>query len=151
MEKVIRSFTKKDAKKVAKIFLRHPKINKVFVFGSISRGECGNDIDIILTTKRDTFEKYFLLIKKNSEKFIKHYQSKSVRFLSAVDVLYDGVSFTFSLIKKSCGTELDYIDVFIFPDNWKEELKYLQKKFSHSDKNFMENIARDSIEIEIKN
>lgn len=49
-EKKVASVTKEKAHRVAQIFLEHPSISAVELFGSTMRKGCGRDLDIILVS-----------------------------------------------------------------------------------------------------
>jgi hypothetical protein len=47
-------------------------------------------------------------------------------------------------LEDGTGVKPDKLDIFLLPPNWRERLSELQELGSHSDPNFMQNIARDA-------
>lgn len=130
-------------------------IDSVEIFGSVARGEAkpGSDIDLIV---------------------VPHYSHIAATWATLVGHQCDGVSYASAtprneVFRRIFDVDLDTppfayrweaargmlglpdaslaarVDVFVFPPDWRNKLDELQLILSHTDPEFMQNIARDAL------
>lgn len=145
-------FSFEEAKVLGDYFILHPLIERVEIFGSISRNFKGNDFDLILIVSEkisNCFFRYALfnikiyyIFQKLLKKFyFLRIMHPYLRLKVAKKIL--GKKFIENVEKKAyCKNK---IDLFLLPENWKDRLEELQKRLPHPDKKFMWNIAGDAI------
>ena len=151
------SFASKDqAVRVAQIFMHHPYIHGVELFGSVARDGLGHDLDLILITdkgrgsdficlasdrfgRRDSLETEDLTLQR-----MECYNTPDERAKIAKRVLGGNFGELLAEAKRYTAAKLD---IFVFPPDWRDHLRVLQEDLPHRDPNFMENIARDAVRI----
>ena len=135
-----------QAEQVAQIFMRHPHIHGVELFGSVARNGQGHDLDLILVTD---VVRGFDFIREVATRLheIATYNHPWERMGAARDVLGDNFNNLRIEAEDLIGYEYMALDILVFPHDWCERLYQLQKDIPHSDPNFMKNIARDAVKI----
>lgn len=137
-----------QAKEVARIFLRHPHVHQVEVFGSVARDGSGNDLDLILITDEDRALAFMEIAESEIKLWAQSLAQESVynnphlRQEVAVRVLGDG----FAEFLTAAGRIVDvaHLDIFVFAPDWRDYLETLQEALPHHDPDFMWHIARDA-------
>ena len=152
--------TRRDnARAIADILRRHKHVREVLLFGSLARGEWGNDIDLIVVTDHGRGSDWINLTESCVKDFAQEeegrkgrtfrrnglYHHRRLRMQAAIDAL--GIDFGNLLRHTLSLASPDRLDIFVFPPNWREYLRVLQEALPHSDPMFMQNIARDAVRI----
>ena len=155
-----RVFVNRDmAQAVADQFRLANGVHSVALFGSMTRDGRGRDMDIIIVADDDMRAWEFAsLVTEMMECFDEcgesstlagrrdgAYHHKRLRREAAMDVF--GPDFGMRLHRAELITGRANLDVFVFPQNWRNLLHELQEALPHSDPMFMENIARDAVKI----
>ena len=145
-----------QAEQVAQIFMRHPHIHGVELFGRVARDGQGHDLDLILVTdvgrgfdflrEVDTKTRRFFFLETESLRLqrIDTYNNPLFRMRAAQNILGD--NFEELLVEAEEFIEA-VLDIFVFPPTWRDGLDQLQKDLPHRDPNFMKNIAHDAVKI----
>lgn len=144
-------FSLDEAKVLGNYFLSHPLVEKIEVFGSLSRGSLGYDFDLILIVPEEISNLFF----KHTLRRIKlHFYLK--KFFPLIYFLNLGPSYSrLKISKKILGRNFvknaeksfgakNKIDLFLLPQGWQNQPEEFQKKLPHIDPKFMWNIAKDS-------
>lgn len=146
--------TLSDARKLAAILRQVDShtvwgcvIQEVLLFGSVARNYVGADLDLVLVVPEDWFQEYVDLAGEWSgyggQKVVHH---RERRFQAATDALL-----LYGNYQVSGPTELEwnshYIDLHVFPTDWRSRLAGLQVLLCHHDSKFMENVAREAIRL----
>ena len=124
----------------------HNFIEGVELFGSRARGNerTYSDYDVILLTKEDQARAVneSVTYKMRAHGMLDGYHDAShVRR----DVIFDHFGIDGRSVQIWIGIELDKIDLFCFPIEWRSMLETLQYALPHADDNFMRNIAKEAI------
>lgn len=137
------------AKKVAEIFRRLDKVQAVEVFGSVARGQEGNDLDLILVCDEETSKLFTELVETEAKiSRLPHTgryhgyaltRSNIAELVLAPDICDENNQFEAALAESEVG-----IDIFIFPPDWRNRLDELQGRMEHDDPKFMAKIAKDA-------
>ena len=137
-----------QAKEVARIFLRHPDIHRVEVFGSVARDGSGNDLDIILITDEDLALDFLEIAEAKIKRWAQTtaqesvYNNPHLRQEVAVQVLGD--DFVDVLAATGRIVDIAHLDVFVFSTDWRDYLETLQEALPHHDPQFMRHVAHDA-------
>lgn len=115
-------------------------VKNVEIFGSMAREGLGHDVDVILTVNDAVWENFKNEVNKALK--IAPRRGAAIRYHVARELLGEGPY-------SDLLYDLEYrmgvpIDVFVFPENWRERLDELQSAFPHEDPQFMRNIAKDA-------
>ncbi|HXV27142.1 MAG TPA: nucleotidyltransferase domain-containing protein [Candidatus Paceibacterota bacterium] len=137
------------AHRVATAFLRHPRIAEVLLFGSVARDGEGRDLDLILVTEESLAYEFMLLLDTAVLHHIPHgpdgYRRTSLREDIAEEVLSANFYDVLREAKSAAGAAK--LDLFLFPPDWRNQLKALQDAIPHKDPDFMANVARDAVSL----
>ena len=132
------------ASRVAHIFLRHPLVKRVELFGSVAREGTGSDLDLTLIMETELYLEYFsLCLNELSQCFEDIYSAARVRLKVAAEIFGDSFALVLATAERLAPPQC--LDIFVFPPDWRNQLDFLQNSFVHKDPNFMYNIAKDSI------
>lgn len=137
------------AKKVAEIFRRLDKVQAVEVFGSVARGQEGNDLDLILICNEETSKLFMELVETeakisrlpHTDRYHGYALTRSniAELILAPNICDKNNQFEAALAACEVG-----IDIFIFPPDWRNRLNELQDRMEHDDPKFMQKIAKDA-------
>lgn len=141
--------TRPMAEEVAAILKRHHSISGIELFGSIARDGQGNDLDLIIISD-DGGREFIELMGEgvtglSNDMRFDIYHNFHLRVIVAIKVFGD--DFFDLLLEAEERIYWARIDLFVFPQNWREHLNVLQDALPHKDPEFMRNIARDAIAI----
>lgn len=133
------------AREVALVFLRHPMVKRVELFGSVARQGMGEDLDLILVADDEHASDFIAEVQRQQMKILpcSGYHTTSSCRLDALRRIF-GPAFAEYLgtaERLTSGT----LDIFVFPAGWRSELARLQEDFEHDDPFFMQNVAGDAI------
>jgi predicted nucleotidyltransferase len=145
--------------KLAIDFRQRMEIDDVYVFGSVARTGTGNDLDIIVTVSEYHFRLWAedltsTLDDIHEKRVVDTYMTAGdIRMLAADRLLgipdeYSDGYIDFSDAKGINGYPLEtymFIDIFLFPEDWKQSVDELQSMLPNKDPNFMRNIAKEAI------
>ncbi len=142
--------TRQDAIEIAEACLQHPCVTGVELFGSLARKGVGGDIDLILIVSEDLAQRFLWRVRLQSS-FTGAYAygrrrrgPAAIRKALAISVLYEETPDTYDLASLSFGRLAGKIDVFLFPEDWRERAMEIQRSIPLWDPDFMSNIARDT-------
>ena len=147
--------TRELADRVADILRGHPRIQKLFLFGSVARDGFGEDLDLIIIASDETASRFREIIDIRCGDLPKSvrglgadlYIMKRLRFDAADLALQWDIPDVIEMYEAATEADPVRLDVFVFPPDWKDRLEELQTAVPHKDPKFMENIARDAIEL----
>ena len=144
-------FSPDEAKVLGNHFLLHPLVQKVEIFGSLSRNVLGHDFDMILIVSKETSNLFF------------QYSLRKINFFKKLKKIFPPARFfmlghSYSR-QKACEKLLGKkfmkkaerivgekykIDLFLLPSNYREDPGKYQSKLPHINPKFMENLANDA-------
>ncbi len=146
--------TLSDARKLAAILRQRETytiwgraVQEVLLFGSVARDYVGADLDLVLVVPEVWFQEYVELAGiwcGYGPRKIVLYRER--RFEAATHALC-----LYGNYQVSGHSEMEwnshYIDLHVFPTDWRDRLGELQLRLGHHDPKFMENVAREAIRI----
>jgi predicted nucleotidyltransferase len=118
-------------------------VQSIELFGSLARGEGGmdSDFDLIIAVDGFTSARWFYDVRDELMQDPFYGEGTALvrrqRAFKALKIDESG-------LEDGTGVKPDKLDIFLLPPNWRERLSELQELGSHSDPNFMQNIARDA-------
>lgn len=125
---------------LAQSLLKNPHIERVELFGSFARGEetAESDVDMIIVVSIDIYYKWLACVNhahdwRNPGVYA---HSMAGRNNTACELLGISLAMSAPYVKE--------VDVFLFPEDWRERLYELQSHLPHDDEGFMHNIATDA-------
>lgn len=113
-------------------------VSRVEFFGSTARGDdtVTSDLDVIVSVDEATFLRWMRSVTFKDEG-CNFYGSQKVDRLEAASVCLGTGHW---LVEGWKGV----LDIFLFPENWKERLNELQEYGRHTDPQFMHKIVKDA-------
>ncbi len=141
------------ALKVAQIFRHCEQITAVEVFGSVARDGKGDDLDLILIVDEQIAQKFFTAVateeryraELRADGFMKRYFGSAKSRLEIAENVLSEEDQAFENVFLDSWIEIELrLDLFLFPQNWRERLVELQTAMPHADPQFMEKIAVDA-------
>lgn len=118
-----------------------PEVKNIEFFGSLARDSKGNDFDIIL-----------IVDEALSETFLSE-ANAALRKIFRPGLAKTRLEVAKSILGEQFQVLVDYmqntkpgvaIDVFLFPEDWRNRLDELQVALPHRDKEFMKHLAHDA-------
>jgi len=132
--------TRAELYRVTDIFLESPEIKDVEVYGSLSRQDRGNDIDLILITSK---EKENLFYKLMSEELVKPKDHRDFATLAG-RIFTNGREMFTSANHKVGGR----INILVHASDWRNRSTEIMNNSYHSNGNFIKNIAGDAVSVQ---
>lgn len=143
-----------DARKIAAVLRKaHPyKIHAIWLFGSVARNYVGADLDLVLEVDETVFQDYLDLVGvwcgygPENKTAPEHTRYRERRFQAAGNALYMWNSYRFDGVSEIQWNS-HYIDLHVFPVDWRDRLAELQDRLGHHDPKFMENVAYEAMSL----
>jgi len=137
--------SKKDALRIAEVFINTPGVSAVEVIGSVAREGRGNDLDLVLVVDGIAYATYVLSLNEKmmcGEDY--YWDFRQERHAAALR------SLNFSLPLRGwlrLATADVSLDLHLLPEGWKTRADEVQHHLRHNDPNFVSNIAKDAVEL----
>lgn len=139
------SMTRSMAERLAKAIGSHPAVETVELFGSVARVGKGDDIDLVVTAhgppSRIFIESLALChldAYADGHDAYAHGEAKQKRFVLACRALPCLLG---RIVSQSQGIDLQRVDMFVFPVDWREKARDIQKRLRTWDPDFVPRIA----------
>lgn len=139
-----------DVKKVGALFIQHPDIYGVEVFGSVARSGVGNDADIIFEVSPTNETLYAHELGELLYQQLCGYHVEYADKIAAASKIFQD-DLLFSVLHCDAVRAIPAIhcnmDIFLFAKGWRTRAEELQSVYHFHDPHFLNNIAKDAIQI----
>lgn len=146
-----RVFSETDAIQVAEAFLQLEPVKGVEVFGSIARKGQGKDVDLIVLVDYEIYDNFRRRVSSELRRHDIYYAYGAagirIRYAAITLMAASGNPSThipFDILYADGCVAGEPLDIFLFPEDWRERLVELQMALPHVDPCFMGNLAVDA-------
>jgi predicted nucleotidyltransferase len=147
------------SRELSKILRENKEVKAVFLFGSTARDGFGRDFDLIIISSEEVFREFVRMLGSFEEhrsavnSSCQIYKYKMNRLRAARNALAKKYDRNYAQELTACPDSIRkvfqvahpvHIDLFIFPEDWRDRLSFLQSTLPNKDPRFMENIVDDA-------